>query len=691
MPGKLASAGVTSTQTEQLALNFFMDSSNDVFAVYGKRLPARMAGSERAPAGSQGKEYEPYYLYLNTVGVKSLGQADLQSVVNKSNFELLGEVGKEVDGVVLSCFEKRKRLSILHDVSGRKYDTVYNYVQINEGKSGSRWAFGVLRSVLGRMEPSSDENSEFVFAVCRDVTKRFLAEEENKQLKLKAEQAVESMANMVVRMSHDLRTSLVGVLSPAEVLLGSDGLDGEQTRMVQIIKNSTKLLLTLCNDITDITRIEQGQIVSKQRVFHLVELCSGCVELLHHQFVSAGVELEFEYDVGPVPLWVRQDPERIKQIVVNLLYNAIKFTPNGGSVRFSLGCHHIAQSGSGTKDALEVAGQATARQYRSRDSIQSSKRLRTGIDEEQPGDSARSSPDPHAHDNMMLEFNFRDSGIGIPKDSWESIFRPFSQVDSSAYTRKDTDFSMPKPETRGTGLGLSICRGLSEVLGGSLELVHSEINKGSHFRLRVPCATADPAASAPTAPAAAQYASSIHAPSNTRADARENPQVWSHSLAVPQDQETAEAAPKTQQEFSNLNVLLVDDHPISLMVVRKLAESLGCCKISLASNGYDAVERVGNSDFDLVLMDMNMPGMDGMTAVRKIRSDLGDRKRAQPFIAMATAAGMSGDRERCFRRCDIDEYIVKPVLKDELKNVLSLAQNREARGATLPTASNADV
>lgn len=251
----------------------------------------------------------------------------------------------------------------------------------------------------------------------------------------------------------------------------------------------------------------------------------------------------------------------------------------------------------------------------------------------------KSSTDPEGY---MYHFAIEDTGVGIPSNMHSHIFRKFSQVDEST-TRK----------FGGTGLGLAICESLTEMMGGKIFFT-SELGKGSVFKIMLPLKKSE---------------TEISEDSNVRASIQNM---------------------STKRDFSRSRILVVDDHPVNMMFTRKLLQKMGFTRVDEASNGVEALERLSEAkkDYDLILMDCQMPEMDGFEACRRIR--LGENDDHRITIIAMTAGAMEGDREKCLQS-GMDDYISKPVNPDKLHAVLSQWLSSTESGDDVPTEDSVPV
>ncbi|NWD51058.1 ATP-binding protein [Pseudomonas gingeri] len=364
-----------------------------------------------------------------------------------------------------------------------------------------------------------------------------------------AEHADRSKTKFLASMSHEIRTPMYGVIGATDLLAGTS-LSPEQRELLSTIQISGKALLSLINDILDLAKIESGKPDLKPRVFDLRELVTSSAELVRQNIQDKPIELEASVSSN-VPLWVKTDADRLRQILINLLGNAVKFTETG-------------------KISLTISANG-------------------------------SDSDPR------LDFSIRDTGIGISKEQQVSLFRPFTQFNGPV----DQRFT-------GSGLGLSICKSLIEAQNGVLSF-SSLFGVGSIFSFSLPIEPF-PVSEIPVA--------------------KDHP-------ALVFDASFARDYP--------LDILLVENHLLNQKVAMAMLQTLGY-EPDLASDGFEALDHCMTSTPDVILMDINMPGMDGLEAIRRIRElPAGDTC----YIVAFTASAFSNEIER-FRRAGANDILTKP-------------------------------
>ncbi|HEV8002699.1 MAG TPA: PAS domain S-box protein [Planctomycetaceae bacterium] len=377
---------------------------------------------------------------------------------------------------------------------------------------------------------------------------------------LRAEGASQARASFLANMSHEIRTPLNGIIGFADLLRRkADTSEAERMEFLQIIHDGGKHLLALINDILDLSKVDAGKLSIELLEFSPVKIVTEVCAILRSRAEEKGLKIEATFD-GPIPRTIQSDPTRLRQVLMNVAGNAIKFTPQG-----------------------QV-------------------RIKARLD-----DSSRNDP------KFIVEI--QDTGIGISADKLDSIFNPFTQADSSI-TR----------QYGGTGLGLAISRRLAEQLGGGIT-VESEVGHGTVFT----CSFATgPLAELVTADIASAMPSQVDLPKS-----------------------------RLKQPVLSHRVLVVDDGETNRKLIQFVLGRVGA-KVFQAENGRQAVERALTEPFDLILMDMQMPVMDGYQATSQLRA----HGVTAPIIAL-TANAMKGDEARC-REAGCSGYLSKPIDSDLL-------------------------
>ena len=435
-----------------------------------------------------------------------------------------------------------------------------------------------------------------------DVSEQRAARDAMQRAVESAQAASRAKGEFLANMSHEIRTPMNGILGMTELVLES-ALQPEQRDDIALVKASADALLTIVNDILDFSKIEAGKLDLEEVPFELRTLVRDTVRSMALRAQQKGLVLR-SHVPAHLPRMVKGDPGRLRQVLINLLGNAIKFTEHG-SVTLSL------------------------------------------------------SQGPETDELCEIGFAVSDTGIGIPLEKQNLIFEAFAQVDGST-TR----------QYGGTGLGLTICRRLVILMQGDITLT-SEPGKGSTFRFSVPL----------------RHAASQLPPHDASGEPELDLQPASPAPEAPVA--AAPGAPDAsgvQGSGNGLRILLAEDNPVNQRLALRLLEKLGH-RITLVDNGLDALERAMHGGHDLILMDVQMPGLDGLTATRRIRQWEVDHGGHIPIIAM-TARAMQGDRERCLE-AGMDDYLSKPIDSERLRQLVGRFHAEQAgpvlawRGALL--------
>jgi PAS domain S-box-containing protein len=510
---------------------------------------------------------------------------------------------------------------------------------LTDADGTTRWLQTVKRPI---MSPESGEMQ--VLGICTDITERVRIQH---QLEAAREAALESSrlkSEFLANMSHEIRTPMNGVLGMADLLLDTD-LQPDQVELARTIRDCGTNLLAILNDILDFSKVEAGKMSLELTKVDIATVVEEVATLFAPRAHEKGLRLRLDIDWSR-PWFIRSDPVRLRQILTNLAGNALKFTERGGV-------------------DLRVV--------------------------------------PSRSGGLRIEV--RDTGVGIAPERQRAVFDSFVQADGSTTRRFG-----------GTGLGLTIAKQLTELLNGEIG-VDSRVGEGSVFWVEFPARAllaavpprtldgsrvavrlGDEAAAkamrgaltragaivgedgpevvlSDTAPRDGLPWISIqdrgtvrpdsaqgvlYAPITSRALEDAIRRVLGHEPEAPSSLESGDG--------STWEVLLVEDNAVNRTVATRLLEGMGL-KVRVATNGLEAVEMCEHEAFPLVMMDLQMPEMDGLEATTIIREQDARLKRHTPILAM-TAHAMAGDRERCLA-AGMDDYVSKPIRKEELRDKLT--------------------
>ena len=455
-------------------------------------------------------------------------------------------------------------------------------------------------------EQSRHENE---LAAARDQLEQRVAERT-----AELERANRAKSQFLANMSHEIRTPMNAVLGLSE-LLAASGLSGTQLRHAENIHSSATSLLGVINDVLDVSRIEAGHLELVTQRFEPLPLLAQVRAMLLPLAENKGLAFETRINAG-VPQVLQGDAGRLRQILVNLIGNAIKFTQRG---RVDVEVH--VGNGDGNSGGNSSVAPAT-----------------------RPAGAPRT---------VVLQIQVKDTGVGISPEQLMTLFKPFVQVDASDTRRHG-----------GSGLGLFIVRELAQRMGGQIT-AQSLPGVGSIFELTLTFEVAAPETAA--APLAADR----------------------NSTASPAGTARAAATGATGTPARSLAVLLVEDNEINRMVARAMLEAAGH-RVSEAHDGAHAVTLHAAQGFDCILMDAQMPEMDGIEATRRIRErEAGEGNWRTPIVAL-TANAMRGDRER-YLAAGMDGFLAKPYdsasLLAAIDSAAGPAPNRARSGAATPSSS----
>lgn len=460
--------------------------------------------------------------------------------------ELLGRHDHDVFPTEEADFFTRKDRDVLS--GGRPIDIPEEPVQTPH--RGLRW-------LHTRKVPIVDDSGRprYLLGISEDITEAKRVQAELERARRAAEDANAAKSEFLARMSHELRTPLNCIVGMTELLRESEA-DPERREHLGLVLSSAETLLALLNEVLDFSKVEAGKLTLEAVDFDLRGLLEEVVATFAPRTREKGVELRLDVERS-VPAWVRGDRLRIRQVLSNLLDNAVRFTETG-EVRV-----RVARRGAEA-------------------------------------------------DEHLLAVEVADTGVGIPPDKQDVVFRAFDQADGSV-----------SRQYGGSGLGLTIASRLVELMGGRIEL-ESAPGRGSAFRFEVRLRSGTEGPASPPTPA--------------------------------------------PEAVSRMRVLVAEDNPVNRTLIARLLEHLGH-EVVVVAGGEEAVAVVEREleRLDVVLMDVEMPGVDGLEATRRIRA-LGGRAVSLPILALTAHAG-AADRERC-RAAGMDAHVTKPIRKRRLVSAL---------------------
>jgi PAS domain S-box-containing protein len=441
--------------------------------------------------------------------------------------------------------------------------------------STGEWRWNLVR---GTPECNRQGDIQAWIGTCTDIHDRKQSEVELARAKEVAESANRAKTHFLANMSHEIRTPLSAILGFTELMLNPAQTVSDRLHSVQTIRRNGSQLLHIIDEILDISKVEAGRLEIEMLEVDIESLVLELHNLLELKALDKGLLLSFEC-ISKIPKYVTTDPTRLRQILLNIVGNALKFTEHG-HVEVSIG--HILKPGE--SDALRIL--------------------------------------------------VKDTGVGLTSEQSARLFQPFMQVDSSTSRRFG-----------GTGLGLALSRRLARALGGDVRILQTSLNSGSTFEIEIPTGPIQRGV----------FIDSLNAKAS----------------ATPPKPNTI-----LPDALEGLKVLLVEDAPDNQALISRFLKMAGA-SVELASNGAEGVEKASSGDYDAVLMDIQMPILDGYEATAKLRS-LGF---AAPIIAL-TAHALKEERQRCLN-AGCSDHLTKPI--DRIKLIERLAQVKLEKTASPPS------
>ncbi|NEP84340.1 MAG: response regulator, partial [Okeania sp. SIO3B3] len=440
---------------------------------------------------------------------------------------------------------------------------------------------------------------DMLFAACRTLgvaIERAQSQEHLRQINEELEHSSQLKSEFLASMSHELRTPLNSILGFSDLLQRqtSGQLSDRQLNQVRLIQKSGQHLLQLINDILDLSKIEAGKTELNLESVNIHELCSDCLKMIQPRADKKRLALSLELDYRLSKVFL--DQRRVRQIIINLLSNAVKFTSEGGQIKLS---------------GRLAYGSQIEGDYR-------------------PDCSPINPSTPY----LCLEV--KDSGIGIPEDRWNMLFRPFQQVDASLSRRHE-----------GTGLGLVLTKKLAELHGGTVSL-NSQVSKGSVFRVWLPL-------------------TEMRQELIVNLESEESSQVLVENI---------EEKELESERFAR--ILIVEDQPYNQLLISEVLELEGYT-VELISDGKTMLNTINSSLVtppnlpNLILMDIQLPEVDGLELIRRIKAH--PTWKSVPVVAV-TAMAMTGDREICIN-AGASAYLSKPLnIENMIATVKSLLSSQ---------------
>jgi len=537
-------------------------------ALSGRAMAQLQAFIQDVPASVAMFDADLRYLLYSPRWLMDYGLSG-QNLIGRSHYEVFPEIGDE--------WKKLHRRCLAGEVL-RSDEDCFN--RIDGRQQWLRWEIRPWHTPDGRI------GGMVMFT--EDISEQRNAVEELKKAREQAVAATQAKSDFLANMSHEIRTPMNAILGYSDLIVTDPELRDDPDKRadaVRSIRRNGEHLLTIINDILDISKIEAGRMTVECIPMDPIQVIDEVLDLTHFRAKEKGISLELQWE-SKIPDQINCDPVRLRQIIWNLVGNAVKFTERG-SVTISTRC------------------------------------------------------DREPNEDCFLQIKVKDTGIGIPPDRMQFLFKPFSQADNSLTRRFG-----------GTGLGLAISRKLARMLNGDISVVSSP-GLGTEFTVKLPLGN--------VAPENFRDVLNCHVPIPTGADVP----IEEQPLSKP-----VQPAPAPVLPLSGVNILFAEDGPDNQKLISFILKKAGA-SVTVVDNGKLAVETltidgtvnghlISPPPFHLVLMDMQMPEMDGYTATQTLRN----KGAALPIIAL-TAHAMSSDRDLCLN-AGCTEYATKPIDKKTL-------------------------
>ena len=512
-------------------------------------------------------DYNGKFLYLNEVAAKWLGGTP-RELVGKTMFDLFPEpmALQQMEGIREVIQENKRKVSEALTYIQGQYRWFHNSLQPIHNGTGEVIHVLLHAIDIHELKVVQQELAELNQSLEHRVEERTA---EVRRINRALEHALLAKDEFLANMSHELRTPLNGILGMSEILLEEQrgSLNERQRAYINLIASSGQHLLSLINDVLDLSKVEAGKLELNTGIVVLDDLCHESLSFIRQPAHKKNIVINYVPDLTISTL--QADTRRLKQVLINLLSNAVKFTPEGGKVTLAV------------------------RVNQERD---------------------------------VVELSVRDTGIGISASNQQILFQPFTQVDSSLSRQYD-----------GTGLGLALVKRLTELHGGTVS-VESEEGHGSCFTVSLPL------------------------------------QISSPALPIlEEDEKEANKEMPLDTPKRHGTILLVEDNEANKMVIGDYLEAKGYT-MAFALDGQDSLNKTVELTPDLILMDIQLPHMNGLDAIRKLRS--APMSVSIPIIAI-TAHAMQGDRERCLE-AGANDYLSKPMKLRELEVTITKLLNHQA-------------